>query len=66
MVIYDKAINILKAKQQELALSSLKRPAVNNIEYEYGKTVGICAGLDLSINVLIELLTDEEYKDGYA
>ena len=61
---YDKLLSIFQKKQLEVAQSALQRPITTNIEYEYGKMVGLYAGLEIAIKVLLEFLKDEEFDNG--
>lgn len=51
----------LKAEQQSFALQSLQRPQ-NRDAFEYGYRVGVVAGYEAAIDVLINLLREE--RDG--
>jgi hypothetical protein len=55
-------LNTLKVKQQEFALESLKRPQ-NRDAFEYGYRVGVVAGYDAAINVLLAILDEERNSD---
>jgi hypothetical protein len=55
-------LNRLKASQQEFAIEALKRP-VNRDAYEYGYRVGMVAGYEAAINVLLMLVDEEKYSD---
>jgi len=55
-------LNRLKASQQEFAVEALKRP-VNRDAYEYGYRVGMVAGYEAAINVLLMLVDEEKYSD---
>jgi hypothetical protein len=59
--IPDKLLAGLKSQQQSFALESLKRPQ-NRDTYQYGYLVGVVAGYEASINVLLSLL--DEAKNG--
>lgn len=52
----------LKAKQQEFALGALSRPQERDA-FEYGYRVGVVAGYEAAINVLLQLLDEEQYGD---
>lgn len=52
----------LKAKQAEFALLSLKQPSQRDL-FEYGYRVGVVAGLEEAINVLLALLDEERNGD---
>jgi hypothetical protein len=55
-------LNTLKVKQQEFALESLTRPQ-NRDAFEYGYRVGVVAGYDAAINVLLAILDEERNSD---
>jgi hypothetical protein len=55
-------LNNLKVKQQEFALESLKRPQ-NRDTFEYGYRVGVVAGYEAAINVLLAILDEERNSD---
>ncbi len=52
----------LKAKQQEFALKALGRPQERDA-FEYGYRVGVVAGYEAAINVLLQLLDEEKHGD---
>lgn len=52
----------LKAKQQEFALTALSRPQERDA-FEYGYRVGVVAGYEAAINVLLQLLDEEKNGD---
>jgi hypothetical protein len=52
----------LKAKQQEFALNALSRPQERDA-FEYGYRVGVVAGYEAAINVLLQLLDEEKHAD---
>lgn len=52
----------LKAEQTKLACSTLERPAGRDA-FEYGRAVGIYAGLQMAEQVLLDMLADKERKD---
>ena len=62
MSIEAQLLNTLKVKQQEFALESLKRPQ-NRDAFEYGYRVGVVAGYDAAINVLLAILDEERNSD---
>ncbi len=62
MNIETQLLNRLKASQQEFAVEALKRP-VNRDAYEYGYRVGMVAGYEAAINVLLMLVDEEKYSD---
>jgi len=55
-------LNRLKADQQQFALEALKRP-VERDAFEYGYRVGMIAGYEAAINVLLKLLDEEKNLD---
>jgi hypothetical protein len=60
--IETQLLNRLKVSQQEFAVEALKRP-VNRDAYEYGYRVGMVAGYEAAINVLLMLVDEEKYSD---
>lgn len=62
MNIETQLLNRLKASQQEFAVEALKRP-VNRDAYEYGYRVGMVAGYEAAINVLLMLVDEGKYSD---
>jgi hypothetical protein len=52
----------LKSQQSTFALESLKRPQ-NRDTYQYGYLVGVVAGYEASLNVLLTLLDEEKNLD---
>jgi hypothetical protein len=60
--IETQLLNRLKASQQEFAVEALKRP-INRDAYEYGYRVGVVAGYEAAINVLLMLVDEEKYSD---
>lgn len=62
MSIEAQLLNTLKVKQQEFALESLKRPQ-NRDTFEYGYRVGVVAGYEAAINVLLAILDEERNSD---
>jgi hypothetical protein len=53
-------LNRLKASQQTFALDALKRPQDRDT-FEYGYRVGVVAGYDAAINVLLNILDEEKH-----
>ena len=51
-------LNGLKAAQQQFALDALKRP-VNRDNFEYGYRVGVVAGYEAALNLLLDLVRKE-------
>ena len=62
MNLETKLLNRLKVEQQTFALAALKRP-IERDAFEYGYRVGLVAGYEAAINVLLKLI-DEEEKGG--
>lgn len=62
MNLETKLLNALKAQQQQFALDALKRP-VNRDAFEYGYRVGMIAGLESAVNVLLNLVDEEKHLD---
>lgn len=57
----DRLFNRLKNDQQTFALDALRRPQTRDT-FEYGYRVGMVAGYEAAINILLQLLKEE--KDG--
>jgi hypothetical protein len=55
----DKLLHRLKAEQQSFALEALRRPQTRDT-FEYGYRVGMVAGYEAAINVLLNLLKEEK------
>jgi hypothetical protein len=55
----DKLFNRLKVDQQAFALDALRRPQARNA-FEYGYRVGVVAGYETAINLILQLLKEEE------
>lgn len=62
MSIEAKILNRLKAEQQQFAVDALRRPQDRDA-FEYGYRVGVVAGYEAAINVLLTLLDEEKYSD---
>lgn len=62
MAIEDRLLGKLKADQQVFAFEALKRP-VERDAFEYGYRVGMVAGYEAAIKVLLDLLDDERNGD---
>lgn len=58
----DHLFNRLKADQQNFALDALRRPQTRDT-FEYGYRVGMVAGYEAAINVLLQLLKEEKDND---
>jgi len=55
-----KLLNRLKAEQAQYALDALKRPQERDA-FEYGLRVGMIAGYEAAIEVLINLTKEEQH-----
>ena len=55
-------LNRLKAEQAQFALEALKKPQ-NRDTFEYGYRVGVVAGYDAALDVLLNLLDEEKNSD---
>lgn len=55
-------LNRLKEKQQEFALDALRRPQERDT-FEYGYRVGVVAGYEHAIEVLLSLVKEEQYGE---
>jgi hypothetical protein len=62
MNVESKLLNLIKANQAEFSLEALKRPQDRDA-FEYGYLVGMVAGYEASINVLLNLLDEERNND---
>jgi len=62
MNVESKLLNLFKANQAEFSLEALKRPQDRDT-FEYGYLVGMVAGYEASINVLLNLLDEERNND---
>jgi len=49
-------------RQAEFALEALQKPQ-NRDAFEYGYRVGMVAGYEASIDILLNLLDEEKYSD---
>ncbi len=58
----EQLLNRLKSDQQKFALDALKRPQERNT-FEYGYRVGVVAGYEAAVNVLLSLLDEEKNSD---
>jgi len=52
----------LEQAQADLARDALKQPQSRD-EFEYGRVVGLYAGLELAKNVLIDTVAEKERRD---
>ena len=62
MNIESQLLNRLKAEQQTFAVDALRRPQTRDT-FEYGYRVGMFAGYEAAINVLLKLLDEEKNSD---
>lgn len=62
MSIEQQLLNALKAEQARFALEALKKPQ-NRDTFEYGYRVGVVAGYEAAVNVLLKLLDEEKNSD---
>ena len=62
MNLETRLLNVLKTKQQEFAVESLRRPVTKDT-FEYGYRVGVVAGYEAAIDVLLSLIDEEKYRD---
>jgi hypothetical protein len=60
--IESQLLNRLKAEQQSFAVEALGRPQTRDT-FEYGYRVGMFAGYEAAITVLLKLLDEEENFD---
>lgn len=58
----DRLFNRLKNDQQTFALDALRRPQTRDT-FEYGYRVGMVAGYEAAINILLQLLKEEKDSD---
>lgn len=59
MNVPQELLNRLKASQQSFALDALRRPQTRDT-FEYGYRVGVVAGYDAAMNVLLQILDEEK------
>lgn len=62
MSTVDKLFNRLKSDQATFALDALKRPQ-NRDTFEYGYRVGVIAGYEAAITLILTLLDEEKNLD---
>ena len=62
MNIESQLLNRLKAEQQSFAVTALRRPQTRDM-FEYGYRVGMVAGYEAAIDVLLNLLDEEKNLD---
>jgi hypothetical protein len=60
MNIDSKLLNLLKANQAEFALEALRRPQDRDT-FEYGYRVGMVAGYEAAIDVLLNLIDEDKH-----
>ena len=62
MNVESQLLNRLKAEQQSFAVEALMRPQTRDT-FEYGYRVGMVAGYEAAIDVLLNLLDQEKNLD---
>ena len=62
MNVESQLLNRLKAEQQSFAVQALMRPQTRDT-FEYGYRVGMVAGYEAAIKVLLNLLDEEKNFD---
>jgi len=62
MNLETKLLNRLKEEQSKFAAEALRRPQSRDA-FEYGHRVGIMEGFDAAINVLLNLIDEDKYRD---
>jgi hypothetical protein len=62
MNIESQLLNRLKTEQQSFAVDALRRPQTRDT-FEYGYRVGMVAGYEAAIDVLLNLLDQEKNLD---
>lgn len=60
--IETRFLNALKAQQQRFALEALRKPQTRDA-FEYGYRVGVVAGYEAAIDILLQLLKEEKDSD---
>jgi len=60
MNIESKLLNLLKTNQAEFALEALRRPQDRDT-FEYGYRVGMVAGYEAAIDVLLNLIDEDKH-----
>jgi uncharacterized protein YutE (UPF0331/DUF86 family) len=58
----EQYIQHLENEKARLARDALERPAGRDA-FEYGRAVGMYAGLDIAKNLLLDLISEKERKD---
>jgi len=61
-MIEQKLLMRLKEAQREHAIGALQRPSQRDT-FEYGHLVGVIAGYEMAVNILLELVNEEKYGD---
>lgn len=59
-MIEQKLLVRLKEAQREHAFGALQRPSQKDT-FEYGHAVGVVAGYEMAINILLEIVNEEKY-----
>lgn len=59
-MIEQKLLVRLKEAQREYAFGALQRPSQKDT-FEYGHAVGVVAGYEMAINILLEIVNEEKY-----
>lgn len=62
MNLETRLLNRLKVQQQTFAVDALKRPQERDA-FEYGYRVGVVAGYEAAINVLLNLIDEDKNGD---
>ena len=62
MNLETRLLNALKAEQARFAIEALKKPQTRDT-FEYGYRVGVVAGYEAALNVLLSLLDEEKNSD---
>ena len=62
MNLESQLLNRLKAEQQSFAVEALMRPQTRDT-FEYGYRVGMVAGYEAAINILLNLVDQEKNLD---
>ncbi len=57
-----KLLNRIKAAQQQFSVDALKRPQQRDA-FEYGYRVGVVAGYEAAIEVLLKILEEDKNSD---
>ena len=59
-MIDQKLLVRLKEAQRDHAMGALQRPSLKDT-FEYGHAVGVVAGYEMAINILLEIVQEEKY-----